>query len=117
MSRPAIEAVRALDRFLAESGTPEHQQTLQGILRSHEALYHAARVEKPDDGVVIIRDSAGVPLYAIETKTAKPAQVTDEEKLRVLADLLSYQLLPDVVREHLTAYRDALIEMPTPEKS
>lgn len=117
MTTPTIEEVRALERFISGHGTSGHMTTFQGILRSHEALYHAARVEKPDDGVVIIRDSAGAPVYAIETKTAKTGHATDDETLRVLKDMLSYQLLPDAVREHLAAYRDALIEMPTPKEN
>lgn len=112
MTIPTIEEVRALDRFISGHGTSEHMTTFHGILRSHEALL--ARSPEPD--VVVIRDSAGAPVYAIETKTAKTGHAADDETLRVLKDMLSYQLLPDVVREHLAAYRDALIEMPTPTR-
>lgn len=89
-------------------------ETFDRWLRAHDA---ALLARSPEPDVVVIRDSSGAPLYAIETKTAKPAHATDDETLRVLADLLSYRLLPDVVREHLAAYRDALIEMPTPKET
>ncbi|MDY0829099.1 hypothetical protein SK224_08150 [Microbacterium sp. BG28] len=36
--RPDIEAVRALEGFIAKDGRGEHLLTFQGILRSHEAL-------------------------------------------------------------------------------
>lgn len=59
----------------------------------------------PVPDVVVIRDSAGAPVYAIEVKTDRP---TDDEKRRVVADMLSFRLLPDAVRDYLTGYLAAL---------
>lgn len=40
-----IDDVRALERFIASQGTPEHLLTFQGILSAHEKLYAQ---EKPN---------------------------------------------------------------------
>lgn len=58
--------------------------------------------------VVVIRDSAGVPVYAIETQSDEPARPSDGEKRRVVEDLLRFRLLPDAVRDYLTGYLAAL---------
>lgn len=55
MTKPDIEAVRALERFIASQGTPEHLLTFQGILAAHEELYVQMQ-EKPAPVCTVCED-------------------------------------------------------------
>lgn len=65
MTKPDIGAVRALERFIASQGTPEHLLTFQGILAAHEELYAQVNPPEPADILVPVAEEQEYPTTVV----------------------------------------------------